>query len=492
MQAPWIALPNNAAVALLALFMACSALQTMCLGYLVLRSRSHHQPWRIAYEIGMLLSLVLSAALCWALAMQASTLALVANGLCLNLVPLTTLNPLVALVGLVAAWHERNVRVAISTLPLYVVAPYAIDLVSTAWSWALVLACLFYVGRTTFLLLEEQRHRSNGLSAFCTIEAIDKLPEGALCYDQAGFIVLLNETMRNCLKDLGIQADLASGHAIYQQLEALSQSAEIPGISYGKNLRICLPSGETRLFVRSTAVFNEQPHTLLLALNITEEERLTLRLADINRQLSKTHDNLRNALETGTKVAENDPLLYLHSRVHDIIGQRLSILHRYLEDGDLSDESFARIYPLLNTILDDLEDDSFANARSDLYSIVHAFAMINVDINVTGTLPPNNAIAAAFVQVIREASTNAVKHAQATEVTVRLATTKAHYDLTVSNNGAPFTGTLRQGSGLPGMARAIMSQGGSLELQTEGTFSIHATIPLQKPGTISNNESERG
>ena len=173
--------------------------------------------------------------------------------------------------------------------------------------------------------------------------------------------------MRNCLKDLGIQADLASGHAIYQQLEALSQSAEIPGISYGKNLRICLPSGETRLFVRSTAVFNEQPHTLLLALNITEEERLNLRLADINRQLSKTHDNLINSLETVTKVAENDTLLYLHSRVHDIIGQRLSILHRYLEDGDLSDESFARIYPLLNTILDDLEDDSFANARSDLY-----------------------------------------------------------------------------------------------------------------------------
>ncbi len=37
----------------------------------------------------------------------------------------------------------------------------------------------------------------------------------------------------------------------------------------------------------------------------------------------------------------------MRARVHDVIGQRLSILHRYLEEGRLDDESLEQIDPLL-------------------------------------------------------------------------------------------------------------------------------------------------
>ena len=55
-----------------------------------------------------------------------------------------------------------------------------------------------------------------------------------------------------------------------------------------------------------------------------------------------------------------------------------------------------------------------------LGDIVHAFGLVSVQIDVEGELPNDARVAAAFLQIIREASTNATKHAQAHQVHVRL------------------------------------------------------------------------
>ncbi len=120
------------------------------------------------------------------------------------------------------------------------------------------------------------------------------------------------------------------------------------------------------------------------------------------------------------KVADNAAYLRMRARVHDVIGQRLSILHRYLEEGRLDDESLEQIDPLLRSIAADLRSGGASEPAEQLGDIVHAFGLVSVQIDVEGALPEDARVAAAFLQIIREASTNATKHAQAHRVHVRL------------------------------------------------------------------------
>lgn len=55
----------------------------------------------------------------------------------------------------------------------------------------------------------------------------------------------------------------------------------------------------------------------------------------------------------------------MRARVHDVIGQRLSILHRYLEEGRLDDESLEQIDPLLRSIAADLRSGATPNRQSN-------------------------------------------------------------------------------------------------------------------------------
>lgn len=133
----------------------------------------------------------------------------------------------------------------------------------------------------------------------------------------------------------------------------------------------------------------------------------------------------RAALETtGARTPRDEALRHMKARVHDTIGQRLSILHRYLEDDDAEEKGLSQVIALLRSIVDDLaspEDPSSAEDRAlELASIKSAFSLVGIALEVTGGLPSDEAVAQAFVQVIREASTNAAKHAQAQRITVAL------------------------------------------------------------------------
>ncbi len=91
----------------------------------------------------------------------------------------------------------------------------------------------------------------------------------------------------------------------------------------------------------------------------------------------------------------------MRARVHDVIGQRLSILHRYLEEGRLDDESLEQIDPLLRSIAADLRSGGASEPAEQLGDIVHAFGLVSVQIDVEGALPEDARVAVAFLQIIR-------------------------------------------------------------------------------------------
>ena len=118
---------------------------------------------------------------------------------------------------------------------------------------------------------------------------------------------------------------------------------------------------------------------------------------------------------------------------------------------------------------------------------------MSVQIDVEGALPEDARVAAAFLQIIREASTNATKHAQAHRVHVRLWQEGTDADgiahMTISNDGSPAPVSYREGTGIPCMRHVAQDLGGSPEVHAAPPFTLAVSIPLNASDTSQRRNS---
>ena len=250
---------------------------------------------------------------------------------------------------------------------------------------------------------------------------------------------------------------------------------------------------EIRLFVRDRVMVSGRSFERIIGLDVTEYAHAHDRLAQANHLLELAGQELQAQIEEVKKVADNAAYLRMRARVHDVIGQRLSILHRYLEEGRLDDESIEQIDPLLRSIAADLRGGGASEPAEQLGDIIHAFGLVSVQIDVEGALPEDACVATAFLQIIREASTNATKHAQAHRVHVRLwqegADAGAVARMTISNDGSPAPVSYREGTGIPGMRHVAQDLGGSLEVHAAPPFTLAVSIPLTPNAAVRRRSS---
>lgn len=337
---------------------------------------------------------------------------------------------------------------------------------------------------------------------FSTIETINVIPVGILYLDPRGRPLLMNRCMRKNLVELHMPTDLRDMSSTWNDLRKLSM--QMPESSRNR-VRINLdrfgearavveisPS-EIRLFMRDSVTVSGRPFERVVGLDVTEYAHAHDRLAQANHLLELAGQELQAQIEEVKKVADNAAYLRMRARVHDVIGQRLSILHRYLEEGRLDDESLEQIDPLLRSIAADLRSGGASEPAERLGDIVHAFGLVSVQIDVEGALPEDARVAAAFLQIIREASTNATKHAQAHRVHVRLwqegADAGAVARMTISNDGSPAPVSYREGTGIPGMRHVAQDLGGSLEVHAAPPFTLTVSIPLTPNAAVRRRSS---
>ncbi len=337
---------------------------------------------------------------------------------------------------------------------------------------------------------------------FSTIETINVIPVGILYLDPRGRPLLMNRCMRKNLVELHMPTDLGDMSSTWNDLRKLSM--QMPESSRNR-VRINLDRfgearavvevspAEIRLFVRDRVMVSGRSFERIIGLDVTEYAHAHDRLAQANHLLELAGQELQAQIEEVKKVADNAAYLRMRARVHDVIGQRLSILHRYLEEGRLDDESIEQIDPLLRSIAADLRGGGASEPAEQLGDIVHAFGLVSVQIDVEGALPEDARVATAFLQIIREASTNATKHAQAHRVHVRLwqegadAGTVAH--MTISNDGSPAPVSYREGTGIPGMRHVAQDLGGSLEVHAAPPFTLTVSIPLTPNAAVRRRSS---
>lgn len=390
-----------------------------------------------------------------------------------------------------AAWafalsiRARRMDFMLDALFMALCTPAAITALGAFWNLAALIDITWFLFRGLSGISRDLVRRSEGLSELSTAEALTGMPAGILVIGPAGGSTFMNVRMRECLSALALPCDLGDQTRLWTRLSEigrdLADEADFLGIPETMTedkdrLLVNLPDGKTCLFVRDTTG-GHRPLRRIVCLDVTEAAHANAALAKTNRKLEEAADELRTRLADIERVAQASAYLSMRSRVHDVVGQRLSILHRYLEMGMTDPTSVSELERLLSSVMVDLRRDAATDASAELEAIVSAFALVGVTVEIDGELPDgNNGV--AFTRVIREACTNSCRHAHAKRIFVAMERVEGSVRLVITDDGESYPQPFIERGGITGMRRAITSLDGTLSVGWEPMFTVRAEIPV--------------
>jgi signal transduction histidine kinase len=201
-------------------------------------------------------------------------------------------------------------------------------------------------------------------------------------------------------------------------------------------------------------------------------------MAERNRLARDIHDTLAQGF-TGVVVQMEAAEEALSQNLWDKVGEYVG------RAGDLARESLREARRSVLALRPQaLEETGLCEALKRLIEKMTAGTALQVDFAEEGTrcqLPPE--WEENLLRIGQEALTNAIRHARASEFTIRLVFTDHEIRLTLRDNGCGFNPEPgHDGFGLQGMRERVESMGGHfiIESAPKAGASVSITLPLNK------------
>jgi two-component system sensor histidine kinase UhpB len=194
-------------------------------------------------------------------------------------------------------------------------------------------------------------------------------------------------------------------------------------------------------------------------------------------------------------AAQEGERLRIARELHDELGQTLTAVALRAEhaSGHAGEEGaeLAKLAEIVQQSLEDvrrisrqlrpeaLDELGLVNALIALCSRVAEQSAIRVHRRLQGPLPElSSEIELAIYRIAQEALTNAMRHSQASEVTVSLTPANGGLVLTVSDNGRGLPEHVIPGGGLTGMRERAMLIGADLAIESAAGAGVEVTLRL--------------
>lgn len=223
---------------------------------------------------------------------------------------------------------------------------------------------------------------------------------------------------------------------------------------------------------------------LLSSIETKRAEEARARVESLNRELVATQHLLAEASKQGerTRIARD---------LHDLLGHHLTALTINLQvaervsDGEAR-ERIEKCHALARDMLGDvrsavttMRDESAVNFAQALRLIVQNIPQLRIHLEMDESLRIDDVnIAESLLRCVQEAITNTLRHAAASECTVRVWREDGRLHLSVHDNGrvAP---AWQPGNGLRGMRERVERLHGELSIErVRDALQIHIQVPL--------------
>ena len=219
------------------------------------------------------------------------------------------------------------------------------------------------------------------------------------------------------------------------------------------------------------------PYTEVMATDVTQLATLHAalqqeneRLADANRRAKRLYDNMPD-------IVREEEILKMKMRVHDDIGHTLLAARRALRhEHDLARlRSEAAKWESSISLLCRARQE---NAAEDPLSYMQRrAAVLGAAVQLRGAYPAARATRELYALILRECTSNGVRHAGATELYADSEHRPQAWHLCITNNGAPPKAEIKEGGGLSSLRRRIENAGGTVTVQSLPVFVLEVTLP---------------
>ena len=212
----------------------------------------------------------------------------------------------------------------------------------------------------------------------------------------------------------------------------------------------------------------------IITFDVTEEYELQCELNKQNEKIMQNNKELIDSIENIEKYEKEKNLLELKNKYHDLLGQNLSILQQYLNRPNIAKDNLEEIKYMIKEMFIDIKE--IKSSKDRLNELIEIHNKSGTKILLEGKLPQNEEKAIAFFEIIREAVTNAIRHANSTEVYIKIKGDTEHTKMTIRNNGKKPKAEIVENEGIKGMRRKIAQIGGKIEIITKPEFLINIEI----------------
>lgn len=326
----------------------------------------------------------------------------------------------------------------------------------------IVIGVVYLFAKSLTILLNSLTKLKSNINYYSLKEALDGL-KTAVMFESEFNVVYENLAMKTLLEKLNIKQNQSS-FEIWQSLK----SRENFKIIDEQNILVFL---DKKVYSFSMI---KQSKTQIYAFDITKEYLTTTEIENKQNELKTKQTEILQMIENLDEIERQREVLSLKSKLHDIIGQRLFILHHILDVIDEKTFDLNSVKSLLKTMLDEIDNEDISEAQNLQNSIVTAFEMIGFNIEISGEIPKETPKAKALVKIIRECATNAIRHANATKLFVNISNNK----IEISDNGKKQNTSFIEGTGIKGMRLNAKTLGGELIIFKDIGFKV--VIEMQR------------
>lgn len=297
-------------------------------------------------------------------------------------------------------------------------------------------------------------------------DALDNLPSGICFFDKNGILALCNRKMYSLIleftgKDPQSLADLLDNSPAVVQKETRVYLAENGTAWCFAAKQITTQDGGT--------------YTQVTASDVTDLYRKTKELEQNNLALAEYGRRLRRLSADILAVTREEEILKTKMRIHDDIGRSVIATRLFLQENHPIDELDLTAWKnAVRLLKHEAEEPDETNALKSLESAGHS---IGIQLRTTGILPDNRA-ADILTSAIRECMTNAVRHAGAKELYVRLENDSETATAIITNSGVVPTGGIIPGGGLTSLRFRVESYGGAMQIEAVPQFRLTVSVPL--------------
>lgn len=209
-------------------------------------------------------------------------------------------------------------------------------------------------------------------------------------------------------------------------------------------------------------------------------------LRRVNSELQAT----QSLLAENTRIAER---VRIARELHDLVGHHLTALTLNLEvvthlvDGKVLEHvqqahSLARLLLAdVREVVSDMRRDDMVDLADALHTLIEGVPKPRIHLDLPSEevkTEPDRAL--VLLRCVQEMITNSVRHAQASNLWIRLSMTRDGLAMSARDDGIGAD-KVAVGNGLLGMAERLKQLGGKLEIESEpgSGFALHAWLPTE-------------